>query len=685
MRLPTEWICEIAEVSLPTQEISERLTMAGFEVEETCETDSGAVLEIKVTPNRGDGLSAIGVARELAAAVGAEPVPGPMQVSHDEGEAAECASVRIEDPLLCPRYAARVVRDVRCLEAPDWMKRRLEAAGMRSVNGIVDVTNYVMLEMGQPLHAFDLDTLTDRAIVVRRAREGERIVTLDGVERALTPEMLLICDSRVPVAVAGIMGGQATEIHDGTRSMLLESAHFCPRSVRATSRALGLRTEASYRFERVVDPAGVVAAADRACELIASLGMGRPVPGVLDCYLAPAGQRLVRVRPGRVSEMLGYTVSPEEVLESLSRLGIVQADGGDPPKEFVCRIPSWRSDLTREIDLVEEVGRVLGYEHIPEQLPFGTATQGGDSPLGQALDDLRNLLSGLGMQEIVGLSLLGPSPFEDRRSEAQRVSIRTALSSELSGLRRSLLPSLLDALERNARRGARPLCFFEVGAVFSLREGEPREAVHAAGALAGPLVASGWRKTQRGAPADFYTVRGIVERVAAHYEVPDLTFRRAEDPRLHPGRSVEIFSGDAPWAAAGELHPELAQRLNVRERVLVFELDTAVLLRAVSHRSRFVPPSVFPAVMRDLAPRVPLEVPYEQVRQAIVSAESPILEHFELTDLFTGPPLPEGIKSLTFSFTFRSTERTLVEAEVEEALTAIRQALASQCGAVFPQ
>lgn len=689
MRLPVEWIKEYVPVKADAEEIAHRLTMAGFEVEEIEETEQGAVLNITVTPNRGDCLSVIGVARELAAIYGvALPVIPHYGAESTVGDAAQYTCVTIEAPDLCSRYAARIVRNLRVGPSPAWVQNRLIAAGMRPINNVVDVTNYVMLEMGQPLHAFDYDTLIDHRIVVRRARPGERITTLDGTEHILTEEMLMICDAERPVAVAGVMGGFETEMSLSTRTMLLESAHFHPVAVRRTARALNLHTEASYRFERIVDPGLVVAAANRACELMAELGIGEVVPGVVDVYPAPDPERTLGVRPTRASAMLGFAISGEQVTESLSRLGFRpfprRHDAGSSPKDYyMFRIPSWRPDIVREIDLIEEVGRVLGYEHIPEHLPVGVTTQGRDSSWGRFAQQVRDILVGAGLQEIVSHSLLAPSSFEHPREAEQRIVIRNALSAELSSLRCSLLPGLIDAMDRNARRGQGPLAFFEVGRIFRRGTEEYEETTSIGVALAGPMVPAHWERASRLGPADFYTAKGLVERLCTGLGAGEPAFARSDDPRLHPGRAASVFLHGEPIGYVGELHPDRMHELHVRDRVIVFELSFEALQRFAEEGRRFQPLTPFPAVVRDLAPRVAMDVPYEQVRAAVMGAGVDILERLELTDVYTGAPLPEGMKSFTLSFTFRAPDRTLTDAEVNAALTRLRTALETGCGASF--
>ena len=689
MRLPIEWIKEHVAVDAGAEEIADRLTMAGLEVEEKAESVIGPVLDIKVTPNRGDCLSVIGVARELRAAYGV----GVGERGNTQGASGEVpttqrpndptARVSIEAADLCARYAARIVRNLKIGPSPQWMQDRITAAGMRPINSIVDVTNYVMLETGQPLHAFDYDKLAEHRIVVRRARAGETLTTLDGQDRQLSPSMLVIADAERPIALAGVMGGAESEMTEQTSTLLLESAHFDPLSVRRTAKALDMRTEASYRFERYVDPANVVAAANRACELIAELGMGDVAPDVVDVVARPIEIRHQDVRPARVSEMLGYEVTDREVVTTLSSLGFELQDTTVLHSLLVFSVPTWRPDIVREIDLVEEVGRVLGYERIPESLPKGESLQGIDSPKSRFEERVRQVLAGAGLQEIVSHSLLAESALEDPRSSKSRVSIRSALSAELSGLRRSLLPGLIDSLERNVRRGQAPLVFFEVGHLFR-RHGEGYDEEPAVGAvIAGPMVVASWQKESRMEAADFQTVKGIVELLIEGLHVPALTFTSSDDPRLHPGRAADVLLDGDVIGHIGELHPRLTADLTTRHRLVAFELRLEPLSAAVAAVRAFRPLTPYPAVVRDLAPRLSSDMAYRSVERAVESAEVAVLERLALTDLYTGAPLPEGTKSLTLSLTFRAPDRTLTDEEVNGALDAIRIALERDCGATF--
>ncbi|HZO88435.1 MAG TPA: phenylalanine--tRNA ligase subunit beta [Chthonomonadaceae bacterium] len=695
MRVPLEWLQQYVRIEAGAEEVATRLTMGGLEVEGIEESPLGPVLDVYVTPNRGDCLSVIGVAREVAALYGLPlhpPVPPP---SSEGGPTAEQTSVTIKDLDLCPRYAARLARGIQIGPSPAWMQARLEAAGMRPINNVVDVTNYVMLELGQPLHAFDLDKLAEGRIVVRRPHPGETITTLDGEERILTPNMLIIADAEKPVAVAGVMGGAESEVSEQTTNILLESAHFNPLSVRRTARALGLRTEASYRFERVVDPDGVRRALDRACELLAEIGQPEAVPGVVDIYPHPIAPRTLFLRVRRAAELLGMDIASHVAADCLRALGfevLTHAHGETDTLEV--HIPTFRSDITLEEDLIEEVGRIYGYENIPETLPVGNTTQGGDSAEGRFIIRIKRLLAASGLQEVVTHSLGAPSFFDAPDDAVRRVAIRNALSAEVSGLRRSLIPSLLEVARHNAARGQHALSIFEVGRVFQ-NEGidtiDTVEYVAVAGLLIGELTEPGWQHDVPPIPADYPTLRGIVERLLGGLFITNASFRPLGElasflPQFHPGRTAIIHLGnERPEGVLGEVHPRVVAKLGLRGRVYAFEISLAALQQATPPEGpRYHPLSRYPAVTRDLAPRVAVSLPYAAVEAAICAANVPLLESLHLTDVFTGPPLPEGMKSFTLSFTFRAPDRTLTDADVNDSLARIREQLEARCGATFP-
>ena len=699
MRIPLKWLQQYVNVQASGQEVGVKLTMGGLEVEGIEESALGPVLDVYVTPNRGDCLSLLGVAREVSALYGLPLTPPTPPKSQTGGDVAGQTSVTIEDSDLCPRYAARIVRGVKVGDSPAWMQARLEAAGQRPINNIVDVTNYVMLELGQPLHAFDLRKLAGERIVVRRARDGETIKTLDGEERTLSTNTLVIADAEKPVAVAGVMGGADSEVDANSVDILIESAHFDPLAIRRASRLLKLRTEASYRFERVVDIEGVQRAVDRACELLAEMGQTGVVPGIVDVYPQPREARHLNLRVSRAAELLGMDITTDAATDCLTRLGFTVGPRVDSDTLNV-QVPSFRPDVTLEEDLIEEVGRIYGYENIPETLPRGFTTQGGDSPDGLFIDRIKQILASAGLQEVVTHSLTAPAFFDSPDDAMRRVSVRNALSAEVGGLRRSLLPTLLDVAKHNAAYQQANMALFEVGRVWQMQavpaedggsgEPVPTEYIAVGGLLVGSLESGDWHNKGKGASADFYTVRGIVERLTANLGMANVTFaplgeKAVAMPLLHPGRAALVVRNESQVIGmVGELHPRVARQADLRDKIYVFELSyDALKQEGNTASSAYHALSRFPAVTRDLAPRLSAEVPYRQVQAAVESVTVPLLESMRLTDVFEGSPVPEGQKSLTLSFTFRAPDRTLNEAEVSAALQQAKHALETHCAATF--
>ena len=672
MKLPIEWLREFVETPLDDDALAAALTMAGLEVEETTDSDDGPVYHTKVTPNRGDWVSVLGTAREAAAALDIPLSRQPAPLPDESADITRWVGVRVQDPALCPRYTGKLVRNVVFRPSPDWMQKRLTAAGMRPLNIVVDVTNYVMLEMGQPLHAFDYTALPEGRIVVRLAKDGEAITTLDGIERALTPEMLVIADKDRPVAVAGIMGGVETEVSGTTKHIFLESAHFDPGTVRRTAKALGLTTEASYRYERFVDPALAPIALERACDLLAELADGEVVLGRIDLYPNPVQERIITLRPARTNAILGTQLDDTEIAGSLRRLGLAVDASSEP---LSVTVPTFRPDLVQEIDLIEEVGRMAGYRTLPETLPPARGTGGGDAPQGRLAAHLREVLIGLGLSEAMTHSLAAPSPFDNPREAAQRVHIRQALSAELSGLRQSLIPNLLDALARNLRQRQAEVRLFEVGKVFALGDapGEYHEPRRVAAVLTG-------------GSADIFTAKGVVEALAAALHLPPLTFAAAERARMHPGRCASVSLAGQPLGFVAEADPDALQEcLDVPAttgRVAVFELDADLLLQYAEPALRYTPLPRFPATSRDLAVVVGLETPYGLIEATAREAVRPALtEAIALQSVYSGERIEDGKKSVALRFTFRAADRTLTDAEVDAEVAAAAKLLADRVGA----
>ena len=632
------------------------------------------VLDIEVTPNRPDLLSVVGVAREVAAAAGVRFVPPDVSVPEGDEPAEAEAGVEVLDLERCPRYLARVIRGVSVGSSPIRVQARLTAMGMRPISNVVDATNYVMLELGQPMHAFDLALLEDRAVVVRRAGEGERIVTLDDVERVMTADDLLIANRSSAVGIAGVIGSAAAEVHSGTSDVLLESAYFQPAGVLRTARRLRLRTEASIRFERGVDPEGAPRAADRCSRLIAEWTEGVVSKGPIDVGEPPLRRR-VPVRPGRASAVLGYEVSARDVQEALGQLGI----GVEPDDDgrLVAEVPGYRVDLEQEVDLIEEVVRVQGYERLGETLP-AIRQPGGLAPEHAFRRRIRESFVRAGLREVKSLAFASASDLE-LMGHPPEAAVRVAnpLDAEEAFLRTSLVPALVATLRRNLARQVRGGAVFEVGNVFWTGEADRPvdEHEYVALAMTGP-VPGRWYEPERA--GDLFDAKGAVEALLADLGIEDWSVGDPPGHPMHPGRSATVIVRGETAGSVGELHPRVSAAMDLPDRVAVGELDALVLARHASDSVQYREIPRFPPVHRDLAFVVDAEVPAVTVLSALTqaAAEAGLGVRVSLFDVFTGPPVAEGRKSLAFSVDFRAPDRTLTDGEADRAVESIRDRLA---------
>ncbi|HEY2479937.1 MAG TPA: phenylalanine--tRNA ligase subunit beta [Solirubrobacterales bacterium] len=656
------------------------------------------VLEIEVTPNRSDCFGVHGVAREVHAVTAAPLGPDPWAEdapAEGEGSVEDLAKVTVEVPELCPRFTARVFTDVKVGPSPLWLQERLAAAGQRPISNVVDITNYVMLMTAQPLHAFDLDKVPGGELIVRTAREGEKLTTLDGVERELDAETVLVCDREQPTGVAGIMGGQVSEVSDQTSTVLLEVANWNGTNILRTSRKLGLRSEASARFEKQLHPDLTMRAQAVASKLMIEHCGAKLVPGTIDVAAPAPPPRTLRLRGARVIGILGMEIPQAEQVGYLERLGFgARVDGNDlevsvPPDRY--------HDVTREIDLIEEVGRLYGFDrHLPTTLP--TVGEGKVGRLSRtqrlrrrAEDELRDL----GFDQIVGWSFTDPGEagrlrIEEPDPRADPIVVANPLSDEGAAMRTTLLGSLLDVAARNLSRGAEAVALFEAGAVY-LRGAPPETGgplagnfpgdtpapatePHRYGALAvKPLVPRSWRGG--GEPVDFFALKGVLEALAAGLGCPPLEFAPTTEPFLHPGRSAAVSIGGAPLGWLGEVHPLVCRTWDIAAAV-GFEIDAAPLLAAATlGEETFEDVTTFPAALRDLAVVVPAETPAAEVRAAVLAGGGELLRAADVFDLYEGEQLGEGKKSLALALEFRAPDRTLTDEEVDAARASIEAEL----------
>ncbi len=636
-----------------------------------------AVLEVSVTPNRGDCLSHRGIGRELAAALGRPFEPPAPEPPKEMGEPANRAiRVTIEDPEGCPRYLAAVVRGVTIAPSPFRLRRRLHVLGLRAINNVVDATNLLLLELGQPFHAFDLDRLAGAEIRVRRARPGETLQTLDGADRALVTTDLVIADAKAPVALAGVMGGLASEVTASTRNLLLECALFHPPSIRRTSKRLGLSSESSMRFERGVDQEGMAPAITKLASLVTRLSGGAAAPGIVDAEPRPFVRPRLILRSSRYRTVSGLAADGNDIASALHRLGIEARPVGDDRME--AEIPSRRPDLRREDDLVEEVARVQGYDRIPAELPRVRCAAPEPTRFSEARA-AKDILASLGLLEAVNYTFVAAKDLEIL-GQAGSIRIANPLKEDRAHLRTTLLAGLLEDLRRAQNRRVERVRLFEVGPTFHPKPGEifPDEIDRIAGLLWGRAEAWVGEKDR---PYDFYDLKGVVEGFVSGFTGRGPVLERASDPRLHPRSSCRVLLDGAPVGALGELHPDVAERLDLEPGALVFELDLASLVRSRAAR-RYSPLPRFPSVVRDVALLVDAGVQAAEIAQTLRQSAGPLARQVDVFDVYQGKQVAEGKKSMAFRVTYRSDERTLTDAEVDAAHAAAVQSALAAFGAV---
>lgn len=644
------------------------------------------VLNLEVTPNRADCLSLIGVAREVATAIGAELILPPTitpKSNTDINDTSLKISIAAQD--LCPRYAAALIRNISIGSSPAWLKRRLLSAGMRPINTIVDITNYVMLETGQPLHAFDFNKLAHKQIVVRCSQPDEVLITLDGSEHELAENMLVITDGETPQGLAGIMGGQASEVTTDTDTVLLESACFDNINIRRTAHALGMRTEASLRFERGVDPNGVLFALHRTNMLLQELDVGK-VDFILDVYPQPVLPRVINVDINRMCQLIGTRVEKAFIKEALEKLQLKVIKENYPTLQV--QIPTFRQDLEQEADLVEEVARLYGFDHIPA-LPLEGKLKVGKRPLELKVEWLiKDMLRGCGLDEVQTYSMVNPRSVTKLKlpptdNQHRLIPLLFPLSEEQSVLRTTLLPSLLEVVSLNQRRKARSINIFEINRVY-LSDRIPLTDLpsmprHLAIALAGTEKDKSWQETPQ--ENSFYRLKGILETITQKLGVVG-RFVSASLPWYHPGRQASFEVHGSQLATLGELHPDVANSFDLSGRIYALELDLEAMIAQIDLTTIYQPLPRYPGVERDLALIVPADIEAAKVTEIIKGAAGPYLDQLQLFDVYCGKPIPTGQKSLAYSLLFRASDHTLTEEDVNPYIEDIVKMTAEKIGAV---
>ncbi len=686
-------LCSVSELGLAGESDGILILPHGLAVGQPVFKELGlkdVVYEIGLTPNRSDCLSVVGVAREVSAMVEAElQLPTPLFIESD-CVASDKTSVVIEDADLCPRYAARLIENVKIGPSPAWLTQRLDTLGMRSINNVVDITNFVMMELGQPLHAFDFNLLRERRIVVRRAQDGDQFTTLDGQLRTLMGSDLVICDGEGPVALAGVMGGGNSEVSQETTDILLESAYFNPTAIRRTSKRLGLHTESSHRFERGTDVDMVPAALDRAAALIAELTAGSIASGMVDVYPEKLSCRVITVAASTASQVLGLDVDADDIRRKLSSIGLKCEHLVDRRDGAVSvTIPNFRPDLEREIDLIEEVARLIGYDQIPSTMPVSTLTcQQLPAHLALACQ-VRDKMVQMGYAEVINYSFFNADCLAKIRlaaddSRRQNIQILNPLTEEQGSMRTTLVPSLLETAARNQAYRSEDLALFELRPVFQPVDSAelPCEKLRLTAVLCGRREPQGWAQSTE--KVDFFDMKGSVEQLLAHFRIGGVSWQAEHDEAFyHPGKSSAFYHGERLIGTLGELHPEVLRNFDLGQSAILCDLDVEALFDLSNDTVKFKPLSRFPDVQRDSAFLVDTDVSAQQALAVLDRVKIADLESIELFDVYCGEGVPVGKKSLAIRACYRAMDRTLTDEIVQNLHGKLIKAMEREFGAAL--
>jgi phenylalanyl-tRNA synthetase beta chain len=671
MKVPLSWLKEYLDLDLSPKEIADLLTLGGLEVEkiEFPEMREGAdpIFEISLTPNLGHCMSILGIARELSALLDIKLKKHSSEIQeNDPSSIHQMLHVDIQDKAQCARYACRIVKNVQIGPSPDWLGRRLESCGIRSLNTLVDVGNYVMLEMGQPLHIFDYDAIEGQKIAISSNTPYASLTTLDEKNRQIPKEVLLICDAKKPLAFAGVMGGMGSSVAEKTRNVLIESALFTPEAIRKSSKLLNLRSESSGRFEKGIDPEGILKALDRAAALLQEISGGTIVQGIIDSGMRQSHPKYIRLRIARVNQLLGTALSMNEIVSLLHRLEIkIRAE----EKEFFdAIIPSYRNDLHTEIDLIEEIGRIYGYNNIPQQAPRHISSSLSDAPIFEFENEIKMRCVNEGLQEFLTCDLISPTLAEIalERGESEKILIHVLHPSSIdqSVLRPTLLPGLLQAIKFNIDHQNPDINAFEVGRIH-FKEGQHcKEQSMAAIVMTGKRTPYHWDPKPR--EIDFFDLKGIIENLCESLKTPTLNFEASHLPQFHPSRQARIKTGNILCGVIGEIHPAHINAFDIGQRVLFAELNLHDLLEGKLKNWQVSELPSYPGSERDWTVTLREDIPIERVFKAVSAVNAPLLEKVVLLDLYKSAQVGKDLKNATFRFFYRDTQKTISVERVEQ-------------------
>lgn len=678
MKVSYSWIKDYVDISVPAEKLAHLLTMSGLSVDSIEKKGADSVMEVEITSNRPDWLSYIGIAREIAAITG-KKLKSPTVKKPTAAKSKGQLTIKIEDKKLCPRYTGRIIRNVTVSESPKWLKDKIESIGLRSVSNIVDITNFCLFETGEPMHAFDLDALSGKNIIVRKAKKGEKIIIIDGTERALDDSMLVIADSGAPVAVAGVMGGVRTEVGSRTKNILLEAAYFDPISIRRTSRKLALSTESSYRFERKVDIENIKYASDRATQLILELAGGQAYE-YIDIGKTSASKKAVSLKFDNVKRVLGVDIAPAKIKTILLSLGLKQkaASSGSIKLEA----PEFRQDLQSEIDLIEEVARIYGYDNIPQTLP-AVVEKTDRVPLSFRVDTkIREILKGLGLSEIISYSLLSKKALSGAMiDEKEVIKVINPLSAEQEVLRPSAIAGMLNSMRYNINRKSDDLKLFELGKVY-FRSGQNsfNERRNLTIGITGQIY-DGWVTKPRA--VTLFDLKGILESLFAGLGINEFFVRETSNKTFSSGACASIEVGGRPLGAIGQIEQSVAKNFDIKNKVYMLEIDCEAMSAVVSMDKHFKTIPRYPSILRDISIVIDKNVSNAGIIDSIRTNAGGLLKKVQLIDRYRGGQISEGKTSLTYRLEYQNTDRTLEDKEVQEAHSRLLRALQDDLGAVL--
>ena len=661
MKISLEWLKDYVDLNLPLPRLIDKLNMIGLMVETYEAKGHDIILEIETYANRPDTLGHLGIARELSTGLNLALKEESWPLTEIDEKTSELCEIQIWDEDLCPRYCGIVVRDIQVGPSPEWLRKRIEAMGLKPISNVVDVTNYILFATAQPIHAFDLDKIAGRKIIVRRAKKRETLSSLEGMALELSPEMLVIADEKKPVALAGIVGGEESAVSPKTRDVFIECAYFDPVSVRKTSKALGLQTDACYRFERGTDISFPPKAAHLAASLLVQFG-GKATKGIIDVYPKPRKNKEIILRPRRVFELLGVEVNQDFIRRTLLSLGF--QIGAQSPEAWRVRVPFFRVDIEREADLIEEIARFYGYDKIPSLITPLRAVEPVCHKNRERITKLRQLLFHYGFDEVLNFSFSDDEKEAIFQTQRKAIEIRNPVSAKASLLRTTLLGGLLENLVWNVNRGLEGIHIFEVGNIYFMDNNKNTEQLFLGILTSGPIGGSDWKG--RGEEADFFYLKGSCEALLSHLRYEPLSFEQTKHPFFEEGYSLALIYKGERIGYLGQLKKRILDFFSLKKVIYAAELDLQALFGKQPRPFQYAPVVKFPSTSRDLSFIVDRNVSYQDIKKAVEKLSLPYLEEFELVDHFSGPSIPKDKISLSLHLVYRHPKRTLLADEVDK-------------------